>query len=143
VGGTLWILFGAVSLLLLIVCTNIGALLLARGAERQQEIGIRCALGASRARIAAQLRAEMLVLSVAGAGLGLVVAALAAQAFQTLAGNLPRVNEIRLDGGGGVVAAPRRPRRPHGPDERVARRVADIGAPPGRPRARALHPHDR
>jgi putative ABC transport system permease protein len=100
VGGmsrSLWMLFAAVSLLLLIACTNIAALLLARTADRQQEIAIRYSLGASRASIVRQLLAEALVLSVSGSVAGLAVAAAAFRAFRVLAGSLPRVTELRLD----------------------------------------------
>lgn len=99
VSGTLWILFGSVSLLLLIVCVNVAALLLARSTQREQEIAIRCALGASRRRVATQLLTETSLLAAAGAGLGLVIAGSASSLFRTLAGNLPRVGEIRLDWG--------------------------------------------
>jgi predicted permease len=101
VGGvrqSLWILFGSVSLLLLIACTNIAALLLSRASGRQHEISVRFSLGASRASVAAQLLTEVLVLALAGATLGLVVAAGAARVFRTLARELPRIEEIGLDG---------------------------------------------
>ena len=94
---SLWILFGSVSLLLLIACTNVAALLLSRAAARQQEISVRFSLGASRTSVAAHLLSEVLILAIAGAVLGLGVAAAAAKVFHTLAGNLPRVEEITLD----------------------------------------------
>jgi putative ABC transport system permease protein len=100
VGGvrkSLWILFGSVSLLLLIACTNIVSLLLARATQRQHEIAVRYSLGASRGAIVAQLLTEAFVLAVAGAALGLFVAQAAAGIFRTLAANLPRVEEIHLD----------------------------------------------
>ena len=90
VGGvrkSLWLLFGSVTLLLLIACTNIVALLLARAAQRQHEISIRFSLGATRARIVGQLLTEVFVLAVAGAALGLIVANGAAEIFQSLGGN--------------------------------------------------------
>jgi len=101
VGGvrrSLWLLFSAVSLLLLIACTNIAALLVSRTAARQHEISVRFSLGASRAAVAAQLLTEVLVLALAGAALGLAVAAGAAQVFRALAKDLPRVEEIGLNG---------------------------------------------
>jgi putative ABC transport system permease protein len=101
VGGarrSLWILFGSVSLLLLIACINIVALLLARAAQRQHEISVRFSLGASRAAIVTQLLTETFVLAFIGAALGLFVAGGASSVFRSLAGNLPRVEEIRLDG---------------------------------------------
>ncbi len=100
VGGvrqSLWMLFGSVSLLLLIACTNIAALLLSRAAERQHEISVRFSLGASRASVAAQLLTEVLVLALAGAALGLAIAGEASRVFRALAKDLPRVEEIRLD----------------------------------------------
>jgi putative ABC transport system permease protein len=101
VGGvrkSLWILFGSVSLLLLIACTNIVALLLARAAQRQHEISVRFSLGASRMAVVTQLLTEAFVLAFIGAALGLFVAGGAASVFRSLAGSLPRVEEIRLDG---------------------------------------------
>jgi putative ABC transport system permease protein len=97
VRGSLWILFGSVSLLLLIACTNIVALLLARASQRQHEISVRFSLGASPSAIVAQLLTEVFVLALAGAALGLIVAAAASRVFRTLAANLPRVEEIHLD----------------------------------------------
>jgi putative ABC transport system permease protein len=100
VGGvrkSLWILFGSVSLLLLIACTNIVSLLLARATQRRHEIAVRFSLGASRGAIVAQLLTEAFVLAVAGAALGLFVAWGAADIFRALAANLPRVEEIHLD----------------------------------------------
>lgn len=94
---SLWVLFGSVSLLLLIACTNIAALLLARTAEREREISVRFSLGASRASIIAQLLTECLVLALAGASLGVFLAAAAAKSFRTLAESLPRVEEISLN----------------------------------------------
>lgn len=100
VGGvrrSLWIVFGSVSLLLLLACTNIAALLLSRSAARQHEIAVRFSLGASRISVAAQLFTEVLILAVAGAVMGLLVAAAAARVFAVLAKDLPRIDEIGLD----------------------------------------------
>ena len=94
---SLWMLFGSVSLLLLIACTNIAALLLSRASERRHEISVRFSLGASRASVAMQLLTEVLVLSLAGSLLGLAIAGEAARVFRALAKDLPRVDEIRLD----------------------------------------------
>ena len=94
---SLWIVFGSVSLLLLLACTNIAALLLSRSAARQHEIAVRFSLGASRISVAAQLLTEVLILAVAGAVMGLLVAAAAARVFAVLAKDLPRIDEIGLD----------------------------------------------
>jgi predicted permease len=95
--GPLWLLFAAVSVLLLIVCTNVAALLFARAAQREQEIAVRASLGASRLAIAGQALTEMAVLAGAGGALGLLVAAAASRAFQMLVPELPRVEQIGID----------------------------------------------
>jgi putative ABC transport system permease protein len=98
VRSSLWLLFGAVSVLLLITCTNIAALLLSRAAHRQQEIAVRLSLGATRATVAAQMLTETGMLVLAGSAVGLLVALGASAGFRSVAMDLPRMDEIALDG---------------------------------------------
>ncbi len=95
--GSLTLLFGAVSVLLLIACTNIASLLLSRAAKRSREIAIRYSLGSSRAAIAAHMLTEAAVLASIGAAVGLAVAVGASRAFRWLAPELPRVHDIAVD----------------------------------------------
>ena len=97
IGDSLWLLYGAVTLLLLIACVNIAALLLARTTDREREISLRFALGASRRAIVTQLLSEVLLLAVLGAALGIALAAAAVQLFHHFAAALPRAAEIALD----------------------------------------------
>ncbi len=73
-GPTLYLLLGAVASLLLIGCGNVSILLLARGAERQQELAIRAAVGADRLRMIRQLLTESLAIAGAGTALGVLLA---------------------------------------------------------------------
>jgi putative ABC transport system permease protein len=95
--SSLWLLYGSVSLLLLIACSNIAALLLARTTEREHEVSIRFSLGASRLGIVGQLLTEVFTLALLGSLAGLLVAAASARGFHLLAKALPRAEEIGLN----------------------------------------------
>jgi putative ABC transport system permease protein len=95
--GSLLVLYVAVSLLLLIACLNIAALLLARTADREHEVSVRYSLGASRRSIVLQLLTEVFVLVLLGSVAGLAVAAFAVHGFQLLSKTLPRAGEIALN----------------------------------------------
>ena len=98
VGRFLWILLGAVGMVLLIACANVANLFLVRAEGRQQELAVRAALGANRGRIARELLVESLILGLAGGAAGLLFAQAAIDVLRRLApATLPRVEEISIN----------------------------------------------
>jgi putative ABC transport system permease protein len=95
---TLWVLFGAVSLVLLIACTNTAMLLLVRASARQREIAVRASIGAGPVRILQQLLVEGLVLSLSAATFGVLFSIVALRGFLAVAPiALPAGTELSID----------------------------------------------
>ena len=95
----MFLLLGAVGLVMLIACANVSNLLLARVAARTRESAVRLALGATRARIVKQMLAENLVLALIGGAAGAALAFAAARILVSLGPpDIPRLAETRVDG---------------------------------------------
>ncbi len=98
-GPALLVLLGAVALVLLIACSNVASLLLARNSTRVKEIAIRTALGAGRGRLLRQLLTESILLALAGGIAGIFLAGAGVDALKSLGPDyLPRLDEINLNG---------------------------------------------
>ena len=101
----LWLLLGAVGVVLLIAISNVANLLLVRATARAHELGIRTALGAERGRIIRQLLTESLLLSLTGGSLGVVLAFAAVHVLTSLnPGDIPRFDTAAVDGRALLVA---------------------------------------
>jgi putative ABC transport system permease protein len=99
VQSTLWLLLGAVALVLLIACSNVASLLFARATLRSPETAMRAALGASRGRLIRQFFTESLVLTGIGGAAGLMLAWASLQtSMSILPPNVPRMDNVAIDG---------------------------------------------
>jgi len=95
----LYLLFGAVTAVLLIACANVAGLLLARGFSRRHEFGVRVALGAKSSHIVRQVLIESTMLALCGGAIGIALAYVMLKTVLSLApADLPRIAQVRIDG---------------------------------------------
>jgi predicted permease len=104
VGGFLGLLMAIVSLVLIVACTNVAGLLLARGASRARETAVRVALGVSRTRLVRQLFTETIILFTAGGAAGLLSSRVMNAAILRILPTLPLPSDPSLVQDGGVVS---------------------------------------
>ena len=100
VGQVLWIVLGAVGMLLLLACANVANLFLARAEGRQREFAVRRALGANRVLVLQVSLAEAFVLSAIGGAIGIAIAAGGVGFLHRvpLGASIPRLGEVHIDG---------------------------------------------
>lgn len=99
IGNALWVVMGTIGVVMLIVCANVANLMLVRCESRQQELAVRMALGAGRARIVRELLVESGILGILGGFLGLAIGWGALRLLAALNPvGLPRLDEISMDG---------------------------------------------
>jgi predicted permease len=98
VGNVLWLVMATIGVVMLVACTNIANLLLVRAESRHQELAIRAALGAGRARIAREVLTECVLLALVGGVIGVAIAEGALRLLTAIGpATLPRLHEIALD----------------------------------------------
>jgi len=96
--AALWLLLAAVGVVLLIVCLNLGSLMLVRASKRSRDAAIRCALGASRVQLCRPILTESLLIAFAGGGLGVLLAYAGVRTLVSTAPvDIPRLDEVHVD----------------------------------------------